>query len=148
MDATKLQMWDTIIKGLGLGATAVSIYIGIVHFNQGQKQAADLEFNRNFWQKQNEVFSEVCKKAGAMAANIDNEAEFEKEKKEFSSMYYGEMVLVEDATVDSMMRELKSYIEILEPKDPNMAIVFKRKVLELANACKNSSQTFKRRNLQ
>ena len=148
MEERRYKLWDILIKALGFIATCITIYVSIDHFNKEQRAAADLEFNRSFWQKQNDVYSEVCRSAGAMAANLGDPKIFPAEKQKFLSMYYGVLVLVEDPTVDSMMRELKSYVEVVVPQDPNMANIFKRKVLELSNACKNSSVIFKRANLQ
>jgi hypothetical protein len=148
MDDKRHKLWDIIIKALGFIATSATIYIGVTQFNNQQESAAEMEFNRNFWQKQNEVYVEVCRSAGTMAANIGDTALFNKEKKHFLSLYYGDLILVEDKNVEGAMRELKSYVDILEPADPGMVNIFKRKVLTLSEACKNSSATFKRANLQ
>jgi hypothetical protein len=83
-----------------------------------------------------------------MAAAIDDTKVFEKQKENFLSLYYGELVLVVDSTVEKAMREFKSYVEILDVKDENMINIFKRKVLELSEACKRSSDVFKHYNLK
>lgn len=146
MDDKVHNLWDTIIKILGFLATAASILIGLSQFSKEQASAAELEFKRNFWQKQNELYAEVCKNAGTMAAAIGDSTTFKKERQRFLSLYYGQLVLVEDELVETAMRELKSYVEILNLRDPNMINIFKRKVIRLAEACKRSSETFKRFN--
>jgi hypothetical protein len=148
MEESTYRSWDVTTKALGFIATAAAICVGIWQFNRQQEATMELEFKRNFWQKQNQVYAEVCRNAGAMAASINDQKAFDKDKQTFLSLYYGDLVLVEDQRVDSMMREIKSYVDILEPKDPNMVNVFKRKVLGLAEACKASSATFKQANLQ
>ena len=148
MEESAYRIWDVIIKALGFIATAATIYVGITQFYKQQEATVELEFKRNFWLKQNQVYSDVCRNAGAMVASIADPKSFEKDKQTFLSLYYGDLVLVEDHGVDSAMRELKSYVDILEPKDPNMVNVLKRKVINLAEACKSSSVTFKQANLQ
>lgn len=144
MQEQQYKLFDIIIKGLGFFATALSIYFGLSNFNKQQAAASELEFNRNFWRKQTEVYSSVCKNAGTLVANIGNPHLFEQQKKEFLGLYYGEMVLVEDPQVDSVMRELRSYVDIVEPEDPNMVNTLKRKVIALSEACKRSAATYKR----
>jgi hypothetical protein len=147
MEEKSYKFWDFIIKSLGFIATSASILIGLSQFSAKEKAAAELEFNRNFWQKQNELYANVCRSAGTMAAAIDDSVAFKKEKLNFLSLYYGEMILVEDSTVEKAMRELKSYTDVLVTADPYMVNTFTRKVLELSEACKKSSATFKRSNL-
>jgi len=147
MEEKTYKFWDMIIKALGFTATIASILIGLFHYSSEQTRATDLEFRRNFWQKQNELYAEVCRNAGTMAAASDQK-EFEKQKEKFLSLYYGELVLVEDSLVENAMREVKSYVEILDTKDENMKNIFKRKVLELSEACKRSSDVFKHYNLK
>src|SRR5205809_3006547 len=112
MEEKNYKSWDMIIKALGFAATVTSILIGLFHYSGEQARAADLEFKRNFWQKQNELYAEVCRNAGTMAAAVDDLEVFKKQKENFLSLYYGELVLVEDSTVEKAMRELKSYVEI------------------------------------
>ncbi len=148
MEEKTYKLWDIIIKALGFFATALSIYFGLSNFDKQQRATAELEFNRAFWQKQNDVYADVCKNAGTLAANASDPKTFEKEKANFLGLYYGQMVLVEDPKVDSAMRELKSYVEIVDPKDPEMINKLKYKVIQLSEACKNSSVIFKRSNLK
>jgi|GEM_PF-4785440 len=143
MEDKRYRFWDIIIKGIGIVATAATIYFGLVNFNRQRVDAAELEFNRNFLKMQTEVYGEVCKNAGAIASNIEDPKAFEVEKNHFLGLYYGEMVLVEDPSVDSAMRELKSYVEIVEPRDAHMVIILKRKVIELSEACKASLANYK-----
>ena len=134
---------DITIKGLGFVLTALSIYFGLSNFNRQQAAAAELEFNRNFWKKQTEVYAEVCRNAGTLAVVIDNDSLFEEKKRQFLTLYYGEMVMVEDPVVDSAMRELKSYVEIVNLKDQHMVNTLRRKVNDIAKACKSSSETYR-----
>jgi hypothetical protein len=149
MDERQSNLWDIIIKSLGFLATSASILIGLSQFNKQQSEASELEFNRNFWQTQNRIYGEVCRNAGVMAASVDDSDLFEKDKRNFLSLYYGEIVLVEDSKVDSAMRELKSYIDIFDPKgDNDSKNKLKSKVLDLTDACKASSTAFKKRHLE
>lgn len=138
MDENRHRIWDIIIKLSGIFITAMSIYLGLTNFNKQQNASAELEFKRNFWRKQIDVYSELCKNAGSLIASIDNDEKFAVEKDKFISLYYGEIILVEDQKVDSAIRELKSYLEIVQPKDPNMVNTLKLKVIELSEACKAS----------
>jgi hypothetical protein len=148
MDDKTYNTWDVIVKILGFLATALSIYIGISQFSNQQKAASDLELNKNFWTMQNTLYTEICKNAGALAANLNDPKTFEAEKTKFLTHYYGEMVLVEDDNVSKQMIALKAYLDVFRIKDPDMGVILTRKILELSNACRNSSITFKRANLK
>ena len=148
MDDKTYNTWDVIVKIAGFLATAASIYIGISQFSDAQKAASDLELNKNFWNSQNTVYTELCKNAGALAANLDSPKVFEAEKKKFLTHYYGEMVLVEDNHVSNSMIAVKSYLDVFRISDPDMCNILKRKILDLSDACRNSSITFKRANLK
>jgi hypothetical protein len=139
--------WDVAIKLLGFVATAASILIGLSQFSEEKKSAAELEFKRAFWQKQNELYVSVCGSAGHMAATLNEPDAFKKEEQNFLTLYYGGLVLVEDSTVEKAMVEIKSSLETLELKDPDMVNIFKSKVLALSYACKTSSAVFKKANL-
>ncbi|HJP64202.1 MAG TPA: hypothetical protein VJ844_12220 [Mucilaginibacter sp.] len=136
------KKWDLFIKIFGFLATALSISIGVIQFNRQQRAAIELELNKNFWQAQNQVYTSICNNAGNMIADIDDSLSFAKDKKDFISAYYGQMILVEDNTVDSLMRNIKPLAEHLNRQDIQMVSVFRHKIALLAEACKNSSETF------
>jgi len=148
MDDKTYNTWDVIVKILGFLATALSIYIGITQFSNQQKATAELEMNKNFWTAQNTVYTEICKNAGALAASLDDPKTFAAEKTKFLTYYYGEMVLVEDDSVKQHMIALKAYLDVFRIKDPDMGVILTRKIIELSDACRNSSITFKRANLK
>jgi hypothetical protein len=148
MDDKTYNRWDVIVKILGFLATAASVYIGISQFSGQQRAAADLEMNKNFWTAQNQVYTDICNNAGALAANLSDTKAFETEKVKFLTHYYGQMVLVEDDQVSLSMVAIKNYLDVFDPKDPNMCNILKTKILNLADACRNSSITFKRANLK
>ena len=148
MEDKTYNTWDVIVKVLGFLATAVSIYLGIYQFGKQEKDAANLELKKNFWTSQNQVYSDICKNAGAMVANLGDTKAFSTEKVKFLSAYYGQMVLVEDPKVDSNMRELQSYLQIFNPLDSNKVFTFKKKVLHLSEACRKSSATYKQEYLE
>jgi hypothetical protein len=139
---TTFEKWDIGIKGVGILATAfslsLSIYLGLTQLSKQQHASLELEAWKNYWQEQTKAYAEVCSNSGAMVANTDDPASFEKQRRLFIQYYYGETALVADTSVDNAMRELKSYVEIVDLKDPNMVYTLKRKVLLLADACKQS----------
>jgi hypothetical protein len=148
MTESKYRVWDVLVKVAGFLATALSIWIGIHQFADAQRAASELELNKNFWNSQNTVYTELCKNAGAMAASIDDQKVFAAQKTNFLTHYYGEMVLVEDQQVTRSMISVKAYLDVFVWTDPDMRNILKRKILELSEACRNSSLTFKRSNLK
>jgi hypothetical protein len=148
MREERYRAWDVVTKMIGFAVTAIIFHCGIKQFNAQQKIISDNELQKNFWTSQNQVYTEICNNAGAMAANVSNPEEFTKKKIEFLTHYYGEIVLVEDPRVDSCMKSIHSYLNIIDLNDANMVIVFKERVLELSYACKNTSSTFKPTNLK
>ena len=141
------RFWDILTKIIGFSITAMVLYSGIDQFNDQQKILSKNELKKYFWTSQNQLYIEICNNAGAMAANVTNPEEFQKKKIEFLTHYYGEIVLVENATVDSCMKSIHSYLNIFDPNDANMVAVFKQRIFELSNACKKTSSTFKPTNL-
>lgn len=150
MEDQKYNLLTTTISILGPIFTAISILIGVQQFNAQLKENKEMELNKNFWEIQNKLYTDICDNAGALIAAMDNLSKFKVEKERFLTRYYGQMVLVEDKNVEKCMIEIKYFLDTFDPKDkdPNMEIIFKRKILQLSEACRNSSLTFKRVNLE
>lgn len=138
MEESTFRVWDIIIKGLGFIGTALSIYFGLTQFSEQQHDAWQLESAKQNWQKQTQVYADVCMSAGTLAAKLSDADGFKKEKENFLKLYYGQVILVQDSGVENAMRELRSYADIVEPNNPDAVIKFKAKVMDLTAACKKS----------
>lgn len=134
---------DTIIKAIGIFVTAATILIGISQVNGQQRESLELEIKRAFIQKQNDIYTNLSSNAGAMAASTDDEIAFKASKQRFLSIYYGELMLVEDTTVERFGRELTDFLYTFNRSNNNMVNTLKTKVMNLGAACKQSSATYK-----
>src|SRR5580704_7666276 len=98
------RIWDIIIKGLGFMATAFSFYFGLTQLTKQQHSAQELEARKAYWQRQIQVYGDICHIAGVMNENSADSESFEKSKKQFLEAYYGEIAMLEDSTVYNAMR--------------------------------------------
>jgi hypothetical protein len=148
MEDNTFRFWDVVIKALGFIATSISIYLGLTQFSRQQYTAMKFDFDRKHLDSQTQTYEAICRDAGAMIANIDSPTSFIQSKKDFLILYYGESTLVDDTAVAAVLREVKSYSDIVDPKLPGTVTTFKSLVIELASSCQRSSDNFKNRYLE
>src|SRR5436190_14047924 len=122
---------------LGFALTALGLYISVSNFSKDQKSKNALEFKRDFWTKQSEIYLKTSQAIGSICAEINkSEDEFDhtiytKSKADFQALYWGEMNFVKDSEVIAEMKSFDEYIKDFNPKvqDPD----YRLQVINLGN---------------
>src|SRR5205809_5169862 len=112
---------------LGFALTALGLYISVTNFSSDQKSKSALEFKRDFWTKQSEIYLKTSQAIGSICAEINkSEEDFDantyiKSKAAFESLYWGEINFVKDSEVIAEMKSFDQYIKDFNPKvqDPD-----------------------------
>ncbi len=101
-------------------------------------ETREQEFKKPFWQKQIDLYFEASE-AVATLANSTNAAEKEKAEQKFWRLFYGPLVMVEDAKVERAMINIRDYL-IACKSDPGECRDYKlgRLSLALSSSCKES----------
>lgn len=132
---------------LGFILTAVGLIISASNFSKDQKSKSALEFKRDFWTKQSEIYLKTSEAIGNICAEInktdsvdfDND-NFNKSKVSFESLYWGEMNFVQDSIVINDMKSFDQYIKDFNPKVMNSD--YRQTLIRLGNkiilTCRNS----------
>lgn len=132
---------------IGFVLTAVGLVISASNFSKDQKTKSALEFKRDFWTKQSEIYLRTSQSIGTICAEINktdpadfDKANFEKSKATFESLYWGEMNFVQDSTVISDMKSFDQYIKDFNPQV--MDVEYRQTLIRLGNkiivTCRNS----------
>jgi len=132
---------------IGFFLTAVGLVISASHFSQEQKSKSALEFKRDFWTRQSEIYLKTSQAIGNICAEINktDTADFDYEnfsrsKAEFQSLYWGEMNFVQDSVVIADMKSFDQYIKDFNPRI--MDIDYRQTLIGLGNkiilTCRNS----------
>src|SRR5256885_14026885 len=112
---------------IGFVLTAAGLIIGVYNFSADQKSKSALEFRRDFWTKQSEIYLRTSQSIGSICAEINKSSEdfdegrYNKAKADFESLYWGEINFVKDTAVISEMKSFDQYIRDFNPKveDPD-----------------------------
>src|SRR5436189_6377418 len=97
---------------IGFLLTAAGLVISVSNFSSDQKSKSALEFKRDFWTKQSEIYLKTSQAIGSICAEINkSEDDFDaatyiKSKAAFESLYWGEINFVKDSEV---IAEMKSF---------------------------------------
>jgi hypothetical protein len=132
---------------IGFVLTGVGLIISVSNFSKDQKSKSALEFKRDFWSKQSDIYLKTSQAIGTICAEINktdiddfNSLNYEKSKEAFESLYWGEMNFVQDSVVIADMKSFDLYI-----KDFNPAVVnvdYRQTLIRLGNkiilTCRNS----------
>ena len=132
---------------IGFLLTAAGLVISVSNFSQDQKSKSALEFKRDFWTRQSEIYLKTSQAIGNICAEINktDTADFDYEnfarsKAEFQSLYWGEMNFVQDSVVIVDMKSFDQYIKDFNPRimDPD----YRQTLIGLGNkiiiTCRNS----------
>jgi hypothetical protein len=130
--------WDLTLKGIGLLLTLATILVGVWKYTDEQSYQHEMEFKRKMWQKQLDTYTQACKYSGLIANRP--ESNFEENVSQFGALYWGEMIMIEDDTVRSAMKEFHYAIHDYHPEDKHTHFKLKVKADALAKACKESSK--------
>ena len=132
---------------IGFILTAAGLIISAMHFSKEQKSKSALEFKRDFWTRQSEIYLKTSQAIGSICAEISktDTADFDsynfmQAKSSFESLYWGEMNFVQDSVVIADMRSFDDYIKDFNPRITN--IDYRQTLIRLGNkiilTCRNS----------
>ena len=132
---------------LGFILTAVGLVITVANFSKDQKSKSALEFKRDFWSKQSDIYLKTAQAIGTICAEINktepgdfNSDNFYRSKAAFESLYWGEMNFVQDSVVIADMKSFDQYIKDFNPNVTN--IDYRQTLIRLGNkiivTCRNS----------
>jgi hypothetical protein len=132
---------------IGFVLTAVGLIISVSNFAKDQKSKSALEFKRDFWSKQSDIYLKTSQAIGTICAEINktdiddfNKSNYEKSKETFQSLYWGEMNFVQDSVVISDMKSFDLYLRDFNPAVEN--IDYRQTLIRLGNkiilTCRNS----------
>lgn len=138
MNAWRKRKWDTVIAVLAPIVTVAGILIGVWQFNRGEQDRTKEDFNQQLFIQRIAACEKISEVAGAIAATTDNKQRRQLAK-QFDAYYWGLAVLVEDASLQTAMREFHDELHdyIFEPKWTDDYRI-KRKALAFAQACRAS----------
>src|SRR6187399_1425369 len=132
---------------VGFILTAAGLIISVSNFSKDQKSKSALEFKRDFWSKQSDIYLKTSQAIGTICAEINktdpadfDKSNFLKSKADFQSLYWGEMNFVQDSVVIADMKSFDQYIKDFNPEVPN--IDYRQTLIRLGNkiivTCRNS----------
>lgn len=132
---------------IGFMLTAIGLFISVKHFSEEQKNNSALEFKRDFWTKQSEIYLKTSQAIGTICAEINktdpadfNVNNFLNSKAAFQSLYWGEMNFVQDSVVIADMKSFDQYIKDFNPQIND--IEYRQTLISLGNkiivTCRNS----------
>lgn len=135
----KWGKWIAVFGPLiGFMLTALGLYFSVSNFSKEQKTKSALEFRRDFWTKQSEIYLETAQAIGSICAEVNktDPADFDLQnfnnaKREFQSLYWGEINFVQDSVVIADMKSFDQYIKDFNPRieDPE----YRQTLISLGN---------------
>jgi hypothetical protein len=132
---------------VGFMLTAAGLIISAAHFSSEQKSKSALEFKRDFWTRQSEIYLRTSQAIGNICAEINktdpgdfDRDNFNRSKAAFQSLYLGEMNFVQDSVVIADMKSFDQYIKDFNPNITNPD--YRQTLIKLGNkiilTCRNS----------
>ena len=132
---------------IGFLLTALGLIISVSNFSKDQKSKSALEFKRDFWSKQSDIYLKTAQAIGTICAEINksdtedfNSENYLNSKASFESLYWGEMNFVQDSIVVSDMKSFDQYLKDFNPSITN--IDYRQTLIKLGNkiivTCRNS----------
>jgi hypothetical protein len=123
---------------LGFILGAVGLIVSVSNFSKDQKSKSALEFKRDFWSKQSDIYLKTAQAIGTICAEINksdpedfNNENFTRSKAAFEQLYWGEMNFVQDSVVIADMRSFDQYIKDFNPNIPNLD--YRQTLIRLGN---------------
>ena len=132
---------------IGFILTAAGLIISMYNFSKDQKTKSALEFKRDFWTKQSEIYLRTSQAIGAICAEVNKSSEddfdsvkYMNAKTSFESLYWGEINFVKDSEVIAEMKSFDIYIKDFNPKvqDPDYRLQVVSLGNKIINTCRNS----------
>ncbi len=132
MDETAKRQWDVWLGAIAPVLTVIGIIIGVWQFNLGEDhrreesaasaiQKDDIDFRRKLWLERLDAYKAVSAIAGRIIATPPGK-DRDRAIADFTSAYWGAMILVEDKAVEQAM--VNFYLELHDEqsgwsRDPN-----------------------------
>ena len=150
MDDATYKTWDLRLKLIAPILTIAGLLVGVWQFTEGQSAqlerqyqlAADndrMEFKRRVWEKQQEAYMKISSVVGKIASGNQSKEELMKDITLFDSLYWGEMIYVEDEAVEKAMMDfhlgIRDYLNEIGTEER-----LKVRADALIKACRNSSR--------
>ena len=147
-DRNKVERFlATFAPLIGFILTAAGLIISASHFAKEQKSKSALEFKRDFWTRQSEIYLRTSQAIGNICAEINKTdssdfdyENFYKSKAAFQALYWGEMNFVQDSVVIADMKSFDQYIKDFNPRIMNPD--YRQTLIRLGNkiilTCRNS----------
>lgn len=143
-------MWDQIIKSITAGVAVIGALIAVFNYlhSRDKEVAEAMEARRKeivvakrqsqqpFLSLQLQLYDEATKVAADLANLPKDEAKWSDAKARFLQLFWGELVLVEDAAVATAMGKVRDALVKFE-KDGNQAPLIPA-ARDLAEACRQS----------
>lgn len=140
---------DVTIKLSGIILPVSALLIGIwqyqqtAHFDaqraiEARAAEAKLQLSSAYWAKRLDIYGRISQASGALAVDCGKSPEFEKAKSALLNLYWGEAVLTEDPALEAALVELREYLDIFEPTDPNSVSTLTRHCLLVSKACRQA----------
>jgi hypothetical protein len=139
IELTKIERFMATFGPLfGFILGALGLIVSISNFSKDQKSKSAIEFKRDFWSKQSDIYLKTAQAIGTICAEINksdpedfNNNNYLTSKAEFESLYWGEMNFVQDSVVIADMRSFDQYIKDFNPKVTN--IDYRQTLIRLGN---------------
>lgn len=123
IDATH-RTWDVVLKIVVAIVTVVGLWIGARQFRQQQADLLDrqyrlsaenerAEFKRRMWEKQLDVYMQMSRVVGRIAAGEQTTAQVMKDIVAFEALYWGENIYVQDGVVEEEMHNMHKDLQQL-----------------------------------
>ena len=150
MDDATYKTWDLRLKIIAPILTIAGLLIGVWQFTKGQAAQLErqyqlsaendrMEFKRRVWEKQQEAYMKISSVVGRIASGNQRKEELIKDITAFDSLYWGEMIYVEDKAVEQAMIdfhvEIQDFLNDIGTKER-----LKQRAEALIQACRNSSR--------
>ena len=157
MTNSEKRRLDVIIAWVGMVVTAatvlISVFVGLYQFKEGELNKIKLEnqlllqkdkiaFQRQLWLERLSTYRKVAETAGAIIANAGDAKKAADSIAQFTSIYWGTMIFVQDKTVEEPMIEFAIALRDYE-KGWRSLDELKLKANSLIEACHKSVATGK-----
>src|SRR5260370_37539061 len=132
MNEETYRKWDVGMKIVAPILTVAALLVGVWQFIRGQSAQLErqyqliaendrIEFKRKVWEKQLDVDLKISSVVGRIASGDQSKDQLTKDIDQFNSLYWGDMIYVEDQAVEKAMIdfhvEIQDFLKGLGDKD-------------------------------
>lgn len=150
MDEPTYRKWDVALKIVAPILTVAALLVGVWQFTREQAAQLErqyqliaendrLEFKQRVWEKQLDTYMKISSVVGRIASRNQDKKELMKDVDQFNSLYWGDMIYVEDETVERSMIDFHVEVEDFLKGDSDKDRL-KIRADSLVKACRESSK--------